>query len=526
MKSVMTHSFKQLPQANIPRSSFNRSHGVKATYPGVGVLYPMFVDEVLPGDTFNLRTNMFLRLSTPMYPIMDNMRVSTFYFFVPNRLIWDNFVKMMGEQKNPGDSTDYTTPVIQPGEFWDTGSTLYDYMGVPATATNDLDVNALPFRAYNLIYNEWFRDQNLQNAVTVDVDDGPDDETDYVLLRRGKRADYFTSCLPWPQKGEAVSIPLGTSAPIDYVTGLNQPGILRYSVSDNAYAVDDSLHSSLAGGSLRNSTGTTNLYYDPNGTLEADLSTATAATINSLRQAFQVQKLYERDARGGTRYTEMVRSHFGVVSPDARLQRPEFLGGGVAPINITPVLATNTDLVNLGDTGAFGTASFQGHGFVKSFTEHGILIGLMCIDADLTYQYGLDRMFSRTDRLSYYWPELAQIGEQAVLNKEIYVQGSAGGTDDDDVFGYQERFAEYRYKKSTIHGQMRSNHATTLDAWHLSEDFLSLPTLGATFIQSSPPLDRCLHDSEDAWIIADYYHELICARPMPMYGVPGNIDHF
>ncbi|AXL15239.1 major capsid protein [Microviridae sp.] len=523
MKSVMKKSFSRVPHADISRSSFDRSSGVKTTFDG-GYLVPFFADEALPGDTFNLRTSGFARMATPLHPIMDNLYMDTFYFSVPLRLLWTNFVKMMGEQTDPSDSVDYSVPTsFSPASGGYTLGSLQDYLGLP-TEIETLEHSALFTRAYNLIWNEWFRDQNLQDSVTVDTGDGPDTVANYVLLKRGKRHDYFTSCLPWPQKGTAVDLPLGTSAPI-----IGDGTIMQLSPTSASTTPEDVSTTNLEG--LKISTYGTQAYIPDDGSFgaTADLSGATAATINQLRQAFQVQVMYERDARGGTRYAELIRSHFNVTDPmSAVLQRPEYLGGGSTPVNVHPVAATNDDATNVsvGQLGAFGTAAFQHHGFTKSFTEHSIIIGLVNVRADLTYQQGLNRMWSREDKLDFYWPALSGLGEQAVLNKEIYAQGSAAPVQDGNVFGYQERFAEYRYKPSTIHGLFRSNATGTLDSWHLSQEFASLPVLGDTFIQDSPPIDRVVATPSEPDFIADFHHQLICARPMPMYGVPSSLGRF
>jgi Capsid protein (F protein) len=522
MKSVMSHQFSQVPQADIPRSQFNRSHGLKTTF-DAGHLVPIFIDEALPGDTFNLNMSSFARLATPIVPFMDNLFMDTFFFAVPNRLVWNNWQKFNGEQTDPGDSTDYVVPVITPPVGgWTTGS-LGDYFGLPIGNVSSAICSALPFRAYNLIWNEWFRDQNLQDSIVVDKDDGPDAAADYVLKRRGKRHDYFTSSLPWPQKGPSVTIPLGTSAP---VLGSGAP-LVGYTNTDTtirsvwANNTADTLY--LAGYSGADAEFRIS-QVAPTG-LIADLNAATGATINALRQSFQIQKLYERDARGGSRYTEIIRSHFGVVSPDARLQRPEYLGGGSTTINVHPVQQTSsTDATSpQGNLAAFATASATNHGFTKSFTEHCIIIGLVNVRADLNYQQGINKMWTRSTRFDFYWPALSHLGEQAVLNQEIYAQGTSA---DQDVFGYQERYAEYRYKPSLITGLFRSDASSSLDIWHLAQDFTTLPTLSSTFIEDNPPLDRVIATPTEPHLLFDSYFSLKCTRPMPTYSVPGLIDHF
>lgn len=523
LPTVMKHDFGTVAKAEIERSTFNRSHGHKTTF-DAGYLVPVYVDEVLPGDTFNMNMAGFGRLATPIFPILDNIYLETFFFFVPNRLVWDNFQKFMGEQTDPGDSIDFLIPTLAvPAGGYGEG-TLQDYMGLP-TKEDIEEPNALHSRAYNLIWNEFFRDENLTDSRPVDRDDGPDTIGDYTLKRRSKQGDYFTRCLPFAQKGDAVSLPLGTSAP---VTGLGMVSQTFTGGPTNAYETDGTGAVSYA--NERNSASEAYLVeQDPNNlgfpNIRVDLTSATASTINDIRNAFQVQKLLERDARGGTRYTEIIKSHFGVTSPDSRLQRPEYLGGGSQRIQINTVPQTSsTDATTpQGNTAAFGEVSFNKHGFNKSFTEHGVIIGLANVRADLTYQQGLDKMWTRQDRLDFYFPALAHLGEQAVLSKEIYANGNAA---DQDVFGYQERYAEYRQKFSQITGLFRSNATASLDAWHLSQEFSSRPQLNNAFIKDDPPIDRVVATPAEPHLILDLYFDLKCARPIPVYGTPGFVDHF
>ncbi len=516
------HQFSNVPRADIPRSSFNLSHGLKTTF-DADFLIPILVADIIPGDTFNLKCSFFMRLATPLFPIMDNMYAETFWFFVPYRTLWVNFEKFHGAQDDPGDSIDFTIPVLSGSNDVALGN-LGDYMGLPLTTDTDVtDVSALPFRAYRKIHDDWFRDENLQDSKTFPTDDGPDTnpESGYsdAPYKRGKRFDYFTSCLTAPQKGAAVSMPLGTSAPISMAGPAGEfPEVLSVATG-NQHLLD-------AGGTFVDLSAST----EGAGTspLFADLANATAATINDIRLAFQTQRLLERDARAGTRYVETLKAHWGVTSPDHRLQRAEFLGGGSSQINITPVAqtsgkATPVDGDMRGQLSGFGTVSGT-HGFSKSFVEHGVLMGIVNVRGDITYSQGLDRMWSKATRYDFFYPVLSQIGEQAVLNKEIFL--TAAQASNDLVFGYQERYAEYRYQQSRLSSLFRPGVSGTLEAWHLSEDFSVLPTLGNTFIKSNVgvPLDRALAIPTEPHFIADFYFTIKAARPMPVYGVPGNLD--
>ncbi len=532
-KRSMQHLFSQVPKADIPRSRFNRSHGYKTTF-NEDYLIPIFIDEVLPGDTFSLRSTLFTRVSTLISPIMDNMYLDTFFFYVPERLLFENFQRMCGEQENPSDSTDFIFPTVKSPSGGFTVGSLADYFGLP-TGIDNIEVRAEPFRAYNLIWNEWFRDENLQDSVPFTKADS-DNISNYQLLKRGKRHDYFTSCLPSPQKGPGVDLPLTGNAPIiassDFkiVPGSSFASQIGHSFSSpSIYYGTSTVPSSFEHDSATQPTRvgvdyvtSVSSYYP----LFADLSDVSSATINSLRQAFQIQKWYERAARGGTRYTEILRSYFGVVSPDARLQRPEYLGGSShrIDVNIVPQTSASDDNTPQANLSAFAVGmNGRGDGFSKSFVEHGWILGFVNVRADLTYQQGINKMWLRSTKFDMYWPTFAHLGEQAVLNKEIFAQGTSV---DDDVFGYQERYGEYRYYPNQITGEFRSTYAQSLDSWHLAEKFDSLPTLSSQFIESNVPVDRIVAVQSEPHFLLDAFFDLMCVRPMPLYGVPGLVDHF
>lgn len=514
--SVHKHRFSQVPTVKGPRSTFDRSFEHKTTF-DAGLLIPIFYEFMAyPGDTIALDMTGVGWLSTPTFPILDNLYAETFFFGIPHRQIWENFQKFCGERVDPADSIDYTFPQVTLNNVQN--ETLYDYLGIPTRIAADLAVNNAAGRAANSCWNHWFRDQNLQDTVVVDVDNGPDDPADYVLLRRGKRHDYFTASLPWLQRGDPVELPLGNKAAI-YGDGMAFSGS---SASGNYVQIRDSQGSSA---NLRTlyATGGGPVYGGnaATGTSEmmVDLTSATASSINQLREAEQVQRLLERDARSGTRYREIVASHFHVESDDLRMFIPEYLGGGRERVKIRPVARTDS---SPGQLGATGRIEFSGHGFTKSFHEHTLVLGFVCIRCDQKYQQGLHRHWSVQTRYDLYWPDLAHLGEMAVLNKEIYNDATTIGSGaNEDVWGYQEAWAHERYKPSYITGKFRSNDPASLDAWHLATEFATPPALDDSFIQENPPLDRCIATPSEPHFIFDSYFRYIHTRPMPVFSIPG-----
>lgn len=533
MKSVMQHVFSQVPHADIPRSGFPALFSNK-TCMDPGILYPVIVRQVYPGSTFNLDTLLFARLNPQKVAPLDNLKATVFWFGIPNRLLWTHWVNMMGARENPGDSIDYTVPQMTCPEGGFGFDTIYDYMALvnPGVASHPT-VSALYARAYNLVWHQWFRTEYLQNAPALNYGDGPDSYSDYPLRRRGKRFDYFTSCLPWPQKGPGVEIPLGTTAP---VMRTDEQSIIT--VNYNPTGLNTGVCMGVASNGAVNGSGVGVSGYDTN--LYADLSEASAATINTLRTAFQIQRLYERDARSGSdRYTEILQSHFGVTSPDARLQRAEYLGGGTVPVNmqLTYQSSSTDNTTPQGNIVANGTIAINGLGFTKSFVEHTIIMCLVCIDADLNYQYGIPREASRKSRFDFYWPVLSHLGEMSVLNQEIYAQATTVVDSNGDevnklAFGFQEAWADIRYGKANITSRFRSNsvdaqgNSNTLDAYHYAEAETQLPVLGDSWIQSNPPLSRSLAITTEPAFLVDVVAKGKMVLPMPTYSVPGLIDHF
>lgn len=517
-----------LPQVRIARSRFNLSEGHKTAFNG-DLLIPIHWDELVPGDTFDFKIKGLLRLATPVVPIMDNIKVKYYSFFIPNRLLWDHWQNFMGQQDKPGDSTDYQVPQFTTGSAGINFSTIGDYMGVPPKVAN-LRGSVLPFRAYNLIWNEWFRDENLQDPVEVKTDDAQEDLSAYKLLKKNKTPDYFTTCLPWPQKGDPVLLPLGDTANV--VSKFVHDGPSQTGSSANPYIMTSETGEAPFNipAYLRSRGTDMSIYLSPTSPadltqLKVDLSEATSASINDIRKAFQVQRLLEKDARGGTRYIEMIHEHFGVTCPDYRLQRPEYLGGGSDYVNVTPIPQTSSsDSTSAqGNLAAVGVAGTSGNGYVYSAVEHGIVLTLACVSADINYQQGLHRKFSKLNRFDYMFPSFWHLGEQAVLQKEIFATGTS---DDDLVFGYQQRYREYREGISKISSLFRSTAPESLDVWHLAEKFETAPKLNSKFMESNTPFNRVVAVQDEPIIIADFYFQIKADRPLPSYVEPGLIDHF
>lgn len=554
-RNVESHFALNPTRIDMSRSTFDRSASVKTSF-NAGDIVPFFCEEVLPGDTFNVRSSKVVRMQTLLTPLMDNVYLDTYYFFVPNRLVWNHWKEFNGENTESAwiPQTEYSVPQItSPAGGWDVG-TLADYFGLPVKVAG-ISVSALPFRAYALVMNEWFRDQNLQDPLVVPVDDatvqGVNTGTFVTDVAKGgkpyiaaKYHDYFTSCLPSPQKGPDVTLSVAAQGDLPVVAKsskvpvYNQNVFFNHPLSNgwdtmpaNQYLMasatsDGTTDFGLVFGSTNSGAGVSAA---PSNLWAVNSGNAVVATINQLRMAFQIQKLYERDARGGTRYIEVLKSHFGVTSPDARLQRPEYLGGNRVPINVNQVIQQSGTGAGAdtpqGTVVGMSQTTDTNHDFIKSFTEHGYIIGVMVARYDHTYQQGIERHWSRKTRFDYYWPVFANIGEQAVLNKEIFAQGSSK---DDEVFGYQEAWSDYRYKPNRVTGEMRSVYDKSLDVWHLADDYTSLPSLSDSWIREDKnTIDRVLAvtSAVSNQFFADIYVQNRATRPMPMYSIPGLIDH-
>lgn len=532
---------------DIPRSRFDRSHDYKTTF-NTGDLIPIYVDEVLPGDTLTMDMASVIRMATPITPVMDNAFVDFYFFAVPNRLVWEHWREFMGENRltHWEQPTEYEIPQIKaPTGGWTKG-TIADYMGIP-TKIDNISISALPFRAYGLIWNEWFRDENVCDPVMINTDEttqtgsnGSTQTTDVQLggmpAKVAKYHDYFTSALPAPQKHSPVIVPLGGNAPVIPVEGVTnwRQGMPDTKLVQTATGggITGNAYGSFLGENkdILGSAGTAGIVISGShmfNNLMADLSSAQSLSINQLRQAFAVQRMYEKDARGGTRYVEMIKAHFGVTSPDSRQQRPEYLGGARHRIQMDQVLQTSsTDATTpQGNTAAYSLTVNTGNMFTKSFTEHEIIIGLMCVRTEHTYQQGINKMFSRKKRTDFYFPSLANIGEQAILNKELYAQGT---TADEEAFGYQEAWAEMRYMPSLVTGAMRSNYDQSLDIWHYADYFEKQPILSQEWIsETRENVNRTIavQDKLEDQFIADIHFKMEMARPMPLYSIPGLLDH-
>ena len=510
-RSTMRDEYSRQPASRVQRSQFDLSESVKTTF-DAGLLIPFWVQEALPGDVFRVRFNALIRMATSLYPLMDNLRCSVHFWACANRNLWDNWRKFCGERDDPSDSIDYTIPVVALNAVMTTGS-LWDYFGLPheSQMTETGDFNVLPARMYNFTVNEHYRHQQLVDSLNCPKDDGPDPSANYTLQRRTKRPDYFTTLLPSPQRGDSVSLPLGTSAPI-YTTDVAGTVV---EVGNSGQTVTHPLDANLSTVDIGAALATT---YPDDVNLFADLSNAASATINEMRTSIAIQQHLELDSRGGTRYPEVLWSQFGTEFKDVSY-RPYFLGGGTVPINVSAVANQSGSSGDLGDLAGIGTGYTDDIGFSAAFDEHHYLMGILCVDADLTYQQGTHRLWKRSTRYDFFWPSFAFIGDQAVKREEIYTTGAA--SNDDIVLGYSPRYEEYRTGRAKVTGLFRSAATGTLDAWHSAENFGSAPVLGQTFIESNPPLDRNIAVPTEPHFILDGAVNCTAARPIPLNGIPG-----